>query len=332
MSRLRPTCSKFVIRALLVACWALLAWSVPQRASAQPAAAEALFRAGREAVDRGDPQTACERFRESYRLETAVGTLINIAMCEEQLGELSRAWAHYQEAVHALTGDDRRRDTIIARLAALDARLPRVTIALAPSAPPDTRVAIGAIELTRASFDVALPYDPGQYVIEAAAPGYASRTYTLALVEGQRAQLVVAPGEAVARIEAPPAPVAAVPAAAPPSGPAPQGAIAIAPAASASSAQRDVGWVLIGAAGASAIAAGIAGAFVIDRAAVVDDHCPRDMCDLEGERAAASGRAVYALFIAAGVSTLITSSVGIYLLVDAGSSSDSATLQLNGRF
>jgi tetratricopeptide (TPR) repeat protein len=314
---------------VLVACWALLAWSVPRLASAQPAAAEALFRAGREAVERGDHQTACDRFRESYRLETAVGTLINIAMCEEQLGELSRAWAHYQEAVHALPADDRRRETIIARLAAIDARLPRVTIALAPSAPPDTRVVIGSIELTRASFDVALPYDPGQYTLEAAAPGHASRTHTLALVEGQRAQLVVAPGEALAPVEAAAAP-APVPPAASTSAPAPF--VRADAHAAASSAQRDIGWVLIGAASASAIATGIAGAFVIDRAAIVDDHCPRDMCDLEGERAAASGRSVYALFIAAGVSTLITSSVGIYLLLDTDSSSDSATLQLNGRF
>ena len=42
-----------------------------------PAAAEALFRAARSAVERGDYRSACPKFEESHRLDPAVGTLFN---------------------------------------------------------------------------------------------------------------------------------------------------------------------------------------------------------------------------------------------------------------
>src|SRR5687768_2981870 len=57
-------------------------------AGAEPrdaAAAEALFRQGRQAADAGDHAKACEKFKESNRLDPALGTVFNIADCEEKL-------------------------------------------------------------------------------------------------------------------------------------------------------------------------------------------------------------------------------------------------------
>src|SRR5262249_55537702 len=48
-----------------------------------PAAAEALFRQGRQAMEAKDFATACPKFAESQRLDPAVGTLMNWATCEE---------------------------------------------------------------------------------------------------------------------------------------------------------------------------------------------------------------------------------------------------------
>jgi hypothetical protein len=53
------------------------------------ATAEALFAAGREAIRRGDYQAACPMFAESNRLDPAVGTVLNLAICEEHLGQLA---------------------------------------------------------------------------------------------------------------------------------------------------------------------------------------------------------------------------------------------------
>src|SRR5262245_40491856 len=86
----------------------MLATCAARPAAAQPgtAASETLFRAGRDAMQRGDATSACAKFRESYRLEQAPGTLLNIAVCEEALGELCNAWQHYQDLIHELPADD----------------------------------------------------------------------------------------------------------------------------------------------------------------------------------------------------------------------------------
>jgi hypothetical protein len=60
--------------------------------SGDRAGAEALFEAGREALDKGDYEVACQRFEESNRLESAAGTILNLANCREQLGQLASAW------------------------------------------------------------------------------------------------------------------------------------------------------------------------------------------------------------------------------------------------
>ena len=79
---------------------ALLA-STPARAqdARDPAAAEALFREGRTAAQKKDFTTACAKFRESNRLDPAVGTVFNIADCEERLGRLATSWTLFQEVV-----------------------------------------------------------------------------------------------------------------------------------------------------------------------------------------------------------------------------------------
>src|SRR5688572_29187335 len=72
------------------------------------AAAEALFRAGREAAGRGDYATACQRFEESNRLEPTAGTVMNLANCREQLGQIASAWQRYREAIEKLPAEDER--------------------------------------------------------------------------------------------------------------------------------------------------------------------------------------------------------------------------------
>jgi hypothetical protein len=64
---------------------------VTRAASADSAAAEALFREGRDAAKHGDLETACADFAESQRLDPAPGTLLNLAECEEKLGRVASA-------------------------------------------------------------------------------------------------------------------------------------------------------------------------------------------------------------------------------------------------
>lgn len=334
MSHRRRIRSRLVIRLVVFGLLACATELAARPVRAQPAAAEALFRAGRDAAERGDHASACAKLRESYRIEAAVGTLVNIAMCEEALGELSRAWAHFHDALHALPAEDRRRDVVASRLTKLDAQLPRLMIGLSPTAPRDTRVTVGAIELTSASFDVPLPYDPGHYAIDVTAPGRAKRSYAVVLEEGQRVALQVEPGPEEPRV-GPPESARGTRSRAPVQASAPTAASTAAQpldTSAAAAAQRAVAWALIGAASVSFVAAAIAGGFVIDRASTVAERCPNDRCDRKGELAAESGRAAYAVLLAAGITALATSSAGVYLLLDAEPSRAVAGAGFSARF
>jgi hypothetical protein len=69
----------------IAACYLLLVLT-PELAGAQardPAAAEVLFRRGREAMEAKRYADALPSFAESQRLDPGAGTLMNLATCEE---------------------------------------------------------------------------------------------------------------------------------------------------------------------------------------------------------------------------------------------------------
>ncbi len=75
------------------------------------AEAEALFTAAREQMRAGNPAQACKLFEQSHAIDPALGTLLNIGSCREQMGDVPGACASYAEAVTlaAQRSDERRR-------------------------------------------------------------------------------------------------------------------------------------------------------------------------------------------------------------------------------
>src|SRR5262245_38278640 len=61
------------------------------------AAAEVLFEAGKNLMERGDYAAACPKFEESYRLDPATGALFALALCHERAGKIATAWVEYME-------------------------------------------------------------------------------------------------------------------------------------------------------------------------------------------------------------------------------------------
>lgn len=80
---------------------------------------------------------------------------------------------------------------------AVDQRVPRLTINLAPGAPPGTKVTRDGLELEGASLGVALAVDPGKHEIVVSAPKHEDmrRTVTLSLREQQALQVTVGVGD-----------------------------------------------------------------------------------------------------------------------------------------
>src|SRR5947209_893118 len=83
---------------------------VPLRSGAAPGAApEESFERGRIAFEHGDFLTAEKEFETSYAADPAIGTLLNLAVCEQRLGRLAAALGRLQEASRKMSEDDKRR-------------------------------------------------------------------------------------------------------------------------------------------------------------------------------------------------------------------------------
>jgi hypothetical protein len=245
---------------------ALFCYGSAVRAGDAPTA-EALFRAGREASNRGDPKTACERFSESYRLDAAPGTLLNIAACKEALHQLADAWENYLHVAESLPPDDDRLAFVKERLAALDAKLPRLTLQ-ASGLGSSAAVLRDGTRLSESALGVPLPVDAGEHVILVSVPGRRTRRYVVRVAEGQHSSLRIEAGTPL-----PPEPPRR---ATVPSGP-------------TSSLRRDAGYVLLGAGASALIAVGITGALYMQASSTADAHCPTPItCDDVGVKAAGS--------------------------------------------
>jgi hypothetical protein len=193
------------VAALLAAAVTIGVAPVARAQSLDPAAATELFRQGRAAMTNGDYAAACPRFAESMRLDAKVGTALNLADCEEHLGQLASAHAQLQRAIDlARAQHDDRLGLAEEHFAALDRRVPRLTITLAAGAPADVTVKRDDVPLGPGSLGTALPVDPGTHRIVVTATGFEARTFPVELTEGQSSQLEVSPGPRIAEAVLPP--------------------------------------------------------------------------------------------------------------------------------
>lgn len=250
-------------------CAALCASTAAAAQGRDPVAAEALFKQGRTASETGDYKTACAKFYESNRLDPAIGTVFNIADCEEKQGHIATAYTKFQEVLQQLTPPDDRIPIAQKRLAALAQRVPKLTIRLAAGAPAGTRVSRDQVQLGKASLGTALPVDPGRHVISVSAPGTQPRTVQVDLAEGQQRSIEVAPG----------APLAS-------GSTHDQGSTAPA----AHSDHRTLGYV-VGGVGVAGLAVGaVTGVMVLGKKSVVDNNCDsQKRCNQTGVDAANAG-------------------------------------------
>jgi hypothetical protein len=250
-------------------------WAAAQTSSDQ-AAAEALFKQGRDLMTAGQLADACPKFAESQRLDPAPGTLLNLATCYERNGQIASAWVTYKEAASAARKVDQNDRARMARdkAAELEPKLPTLTIVV-PSASDrgDLELRRDGQSVGRAEWGVPIPVDPGPHVIDAAAPGR----------KGWQGKTQVAGVAAKQSIEVPllePLPNAAevnVPAPAPPPvvAPAPVDQTPSSPgaASSAGAGQRTTAWVVGGVGVAGLLAGGALGIVsAIDHGAATD-HC-----------------------------------------------------------
>jgi hypothetical protein len=303
--------------AALVAVSATLLLPVAARAQHDPAAAESLFRGAKAAEDHGDYKSACPQFAESQRLDPAAGTLLNLADCEEHLGAVASAWGHFIEARDSMPKNDDRIGFAQQRAAALEKRVPHLTVRLPPGAPADAKVMRGNIEIGAASLGIPLAVDPGAITLTVTVTGRATTTRDVTLAEAETRDVVLDVG---ASGPLPPAPVSAFPESSPPS--APTAATAPAPPTTSSGAntKRTLGWI-VGGVGVAGLALGtVTGVMAIGDANTVKANCDSSgNCRSQaGVDAAPDGKTVSLVSTIGVVGGAVATGAGLYLLLTSG--------------
>ena len=140
----------------------------------------------------GSFDIACARFRDSDKLDPAVGTRFNLADCEERRGRVATAWSLFRGVLAELSPDDDRRPIAEERAKALEPRMPYLTLQRTGDTPPGVRVRVDGVELGEGSFGVALPMDPGSHELQVLVPGESEpRVSSFSLKERERAQLPI---------------------------------------------------------------------------------------------------------------------------------------------
>ncbi len=191
-------------RALASAALTAAAWLTGSTALAQtaapkrqdPVAAQALFKAARQLVDKGNYAEGCPQFAASFELYPSASTMLNVAQCHEHDGKLASAWEAYNQALtlnHETKGEERRKgleDLAKKGIAALEPRLPKLLITI-KDPPKGLQVLRDGKELPVAALSTALPADPGLHKIEASAPGYRDETRTVTLEPSKTATVEI---------------------------------------------------------------------------------------------------------------------------------------------
>jgi hypothetical protein len=283
------------------------------RVHAQEAAADALFDNARAAMEKGDFAHACQQFQASDKLDPAAGTEFNWADCEEQLGHLASAWELFRTVEEKLTETDERQPVAHARAKALQARVPRLTLNLTPTAPKDSTVRDGNVQLGAAAFGIALPVETGAHELVVSAPGFEPRTYQLRLSEAQNQELSVEPGAPIASQ----AFMAPLTSAAPSPREAPK---------SDGSGRRTLGFTL-GGVGILGLGAGAAAAILtIGKKHAVEADCrPDKSCTSAGLDAAKSGRTLQMISNIGWIAGAVGVGAGAYFLLSSGASNQPST-------
>lgn len=133
--------------------------------AAENAAADALFQQAKLLSDAKKWDAACPKFLASYKLDATLGTLLNLADCEEHVGKIATAWSHWGDAAEmARRTGDKRADYATTRREALGPKLPKIQLDVVVGKSSLT-VQRDGVKIDPAAFGVPLPSDPGERII-----------------------------------------------------------------------------------------------------------------------------------------------------------------------
>jgi hypothetical protein len=267
---------------------AVSAPALPARAQSHNedlARADSLFNAGKALLESGQNVDACAKFAESKRLAPGLGVTLYLADCYERIGRTASAWTEFRSAEGlARERSDKRADVARGRAQALEAKLNRLTITVAPTVPQSgLQILRDGAAVSSEEWGLAVPVDPGDHVVVVASPGHVQRTFPAHVgPEAPSATVRVDRLEdAAPAIASAPTPAPTPAAATPEPAPAPA---SVAPADPAATRR----WIGVGLAAAGVVGVALGAVFGLGAKSKLDqsnqdNHCDtKDTCDPTG--------------------------------------------------
>ena len=238
--------------------------------SADTATAEELFEQGKQLLRSGNAAAACPKLAESLRIEPSTGTLLALAMCHEADGKLASAWAGFV-TVEARARNEARPDREQAAHVRAQALRPRLST-LEVRVPAEVASVVGVevrrdgTMLGRGAWNVVVPMDGGEHIVEVSAPGKLTwRGKVQVKAEAEAAVLTV-----------------------PPLVSAPAGASSVTAKSKPAENFGTLEWTGVGIAGAGVVGLGVGGYFLSSALSKKSDSskdCDGNLCGSEGTAA-----------------------------------------------
>jgi hypothetical protein len=284
--------------------------------------AEELFREGRSAMKSGDIARACASLDESQRLDPSPGTLLNLAICEEQLGHLATAWSKYRQVEDTVPPSDPR--AAMARHARLsvDSKVPRIRL-IADLPGPVVPLKLDGTEVGPPVLGTWMPVDPGLHRLGLLRNDGNETEADVRVGVGERVEVRLSrafaaePTAISTRRDSTAAKerAAGVPPLEPPHPP----LKSMTPI-----------YVAGGLAAAGFVGAGVLGTVGLAQKSTVDEHCAAHTCDAEGLRAASTGSRLLRLADVGLLVGTVSACVAGFLLWERGREKVHVTAGGNG--
>jgi hypothetical protein len=276
--------------------------------AADTSEADQLFAEGRELLEKKNYLEACEKLQKSEKLAPAVGTLLNLGFCWEQLGKHRSAMDAYAEAeiLARESGDEKRAQFARGLFNAVEPKVMKLTVKVEGDSTPGLVVTKNGRPFPKTDWGKPIASDPDDLTVAASAPG--RRTWQ---------STVTGKGDGAVLTVVVPALEQAKPAAAPPPPPKPPMTMTLGPKRLLAVGLGTVGLVGLGVGTALAISAS-------GRHDDAASHCDPSGCDQTGvdlQSSAASQGNVATVF---GILGLAAIGAGVYFWITGGTEKTAA--------
>jgi hypothetical protein len=133
----------------------------------------------------GQLAEGCAKLEQSQRADPQIGTLLNVAVCHEQMGRTASAWVEFLDAEAQATRAEQAERAAFAREGAqrLEGQLSKLVLRTDQKTRGLTIVLDGK-PFDSSMLNTPLPVDPGKHELEASAPGKKTLHLTLAIATG----------------------------------------------------------------------------------------------------------------------------------------------------